>query len=207
MNARMQTAAKEALDISGEPAHVLAMYGIDDDATRDYGTRCLIARRLVERGVRFVQVLNNGQSWDQHGSLKTALPNLCRAVDKPSAALVADLQQRGLLESTVVHWGGEMGRLPVRQNDTTPEAWGRDHNTYGFSQWVAGGGFREGYVHGATDEWSHRAVEDVVHHYDWHATLLHCFGLDHAQLQFNRAGRNETITAGQEARVVSELLA
>ncbi|MGA0038236.1 MAG: DUF1501 domain-containing protein [Pirellulales bacterium] len=205
--ARMQTAAKEALDISREPSHVLAMYGIDENATRDYGTRCLIARRLVERGVRFVQVLNNGQSWDQHGNLKTALPNLCQAVDKPSAALVADLEQRGLLESTVVHWGGEMGRLPVRQNDTTPEAWGRDHNTYGFSQWVAGGGFREGYVHGATDEWSHKAVENVVHHYDWHATLMHCFGLNHAQLEFIRAGRKETITAGQEARVVTELLA
>ncbi len=204
--ARMQVAAKEALDISREPSHVLSAYGIDEDATRDYGTRCLIARRLVERGVRFVQVLNNGQSWDQHGNLKKALPNLCRAVDKPSAALVTDLEQRGLLESTVVHWGGEMGRLPVRQNDTTPEAWGRDHNTYGFSQWVAGGGFRRGHVHGATDEWSHKAVEDVVHHYDWHATLLHCFGFDHAQLQFIRAGRNETITAGQEARVVHELL-
>ncbi len=205
--ARMQTAAKEALDISREPSHVLAMYGIDENATRDYGTRCLIARRLVERGVRFVQVLNNGQSWDQHGNLKTALPNLCQAVDKPSAALVADLEQRGLLESTVVHWGGEMGRLPVRQNDTTPEAWGRDHNTYGFSQWVAGGGFREGYVHGATDEWSHKAVENVVHHYDWHAPLLHCCGLNHAQLECIRAGRKETITAGQEARVVTELLA
>jgi len=205
--ARMQVAAKEALDISGEPEHVIRMYGIDEKETQDYGTRCLIARRLVERGVRFVQVLNNGQSWDQHSALVTALPKLCRAVDRPSAALVADLRQRGLLDTTIVHWGGEMGRLPVRQNDTGRETWGRDHNTFGFSQWVAGGGFKGGHVHGATDEWSHKAVEDVVHHYDWHATLLHCFGLDHARLLFARAGGNASLTDGQAARVVTELLA
>jgi hypothetical protein len=205
--ARMQTAAKEALDISAEPAHIRKLYGVDEPDTRDYATRCLIARRLVERGVRFVQVLNNGQSWDHHGSLISALPKLCRAVDQPSAALVADLKQRGLLDSTVVSWGGEMGRLPVRQNDAGREKWGRDHNTYGFSQWVAGGGFRGGYVHGQTDEWGHKAVTDVVHHYDWHATLLHCFGLDHARLSFSRAGVNATLTDGQDARVIAELLA
>lgn len=205
--ARMQVAATEALDIAAEPEHVRRMYGIDEKETQDYGTRCLIARRLVERGVRFVQVLNNGQSWDQHSALVTALPKLCKAVDKPSAALVADLRQRGLLDTTVVHWGGEMGRLPVRQNDKGRETWGRDHNTYGFSQWVAGGGFKAGYVHGATDEWSHKAVENVVHHYDWHATLLHCFGLDHAKLAFTRAGLKATLTDGQEARVVTEILA
>jgi hypothetical protein len=205
--ARMQVAATEALDIASEPEHVRRMYGIDDKETQDYGTRCLIARRLVERGVRFVQVLNNGQSWDQHSALVTALPKLCKAVDKPSAALVADLRQRGLLDTTIVHWGGEMGRLPVRQNDKGRETWGRDHNTYGFSQWVAGGGFKAGCVHGATDEWSHKAVENVVHHYDWHATLLHCFGLDHARLAFTRAGLKATLTDGQAARIVTELLA
>jgi hypothetical protein len=205
--ARMQVAAKEALDISGEPEHVRRMYGIDEKETQDYGTRCLIARRLVERGVRFVQVLNSGQSWDQHANLLGTLPKLCRAVDKPAAALVADLRQRGLLDTTIVHWGGEMGRLPVRQNDKGRDTWGRDHNTYGFSQWVAGGGFKAGHVHGETDEWSHKAVKDVVHHYDWHATLLHCFGLDHARLAFSRAGVNATLTDRQEARVVSEILA
>jgi hypothetical protein len=205
--ARMQVSAKEALDISSEPEHVRRMYGIDQKETQDYGTRCLIARRLVERGVRFVQVLNNGQSWDQHSALVTTLPKLCQAVDKPTAALVADLRQRGLLDTTVVHWGGEMGRLPVRQNDKGRETWGRDHNTYGFSQWVAGGGFRAGHVHGETDEWSHKAVKDVVHHYDWHATLLHCFGLDHARLAFSRAGVNATLTDRQEARIVTEILA
>ena len=131
--AHMQTAAKEALDISGEPDYIKKLYGVDKPATRDYATRCIIARRLVERGVRYVQVLNSGQSWDQHGSLISALPNNCAAVDQPSAALVTDLKQRGLLDSTVVQWGGEMGRLPVLQNDAGRAKWGRDPNTFGFS--------------------------------------------------------------------------
>ena len=128
----MQTAAKEALDISDEPDHIKKLYGVDNAETHDYATRCIIARRLVERGVRFVQVLNSGQTWDQHGSLIAALPKNCAAIDQPCAALVPDLKQRGLLDSTVVHWGGEMGRLPVLQNDAGRDKWGRDHNTYGF---------------------------------------------------------------------------
>lgn len=205
--AKMQTAAKEALDISNEPDHIKKLYGVDNPVTRDYATRCIIARRLVERGVRFVQVLNSGQSWDQHGALITALPTNCAAVDQPSAALVSDLKQRGLLDSTVVHWGGEMGRLPVLQNDAGRAKWGRDHNTHGFSQWVAGGGFKRGYVHGETDEWSHQAVKDVVNHYDWHATLLQCFGLDHTRLIYKRNGIAASLTDGQQARLVRELLA
>lgn len=205
--AKMQTAAKEALDISNEPEHIKKLYGVDDPKTRDYATRCIIARRLVERGVRYVQVLNAGQSWDQHGSLLTALPNNCAATDQPSAALITDLKQRGLLESTVVHWGGEMGRLPVLQNDAGREKWGRDHNTYGFSMWVAGGGFKAGHVHGETDEWSHKAVLDEVKHYDWHATLLHAFGLDHTQLNYKRNGLAASLTDNQGAKVVSQLLA
>ena len=204
--ARMQTAAKEALDISSEPPHVRALYGVDNPATADYATRCLIARRLVERGVRYVQVLNAGQSWDHHGGIKGALPASCLAVDQPSAALVADLKQRGLLDSTVVHWGGEMGRLPVLQNDGGPEKWGRDHNTYGFAQWVAGGGFKGGCTYGETDEWSHKAVKDIVHHYDWHATLLDRFGFDHKQLVYKREGLAASLTDGQDARVVAEIL-
>jgi hypothetical protein len=205
--AKMQTAAKEALDISNEPDSIKKLYGVDDPKTRDYATRCIIARRLIERGVRFVQVLNAGQSWDQHGSLITALPGNCIATDQPSAALVADLKQRGLLDSTVVHWGGEMGRLPVLQNDAGRDKWGRDHNTYGFSQWVAGGGFKRGCVYGETDEFGHHAVKDIVHHYDWHATLLHCFGLDHTKLTYKRNGMNASLVDGQEARVVKEILA
>jgi hypothetical protein len=205
--AKMQTAAKEALDISNEPDSIKKQYGVDNPITRDYATRCIIARRLVERGVRFVQVLNSGQTWDQHGALITALPANCAAMDKPSAALVQDLKQRGLLDTTIVHWGGEMGRLPVLQNDAGRAKWGRDHNTFGFSQWVAGGGLKRGCVHGETDEWGHKAVKDVVNHYDWHATLLHCFGLDHTKLTYKRNGADMSLTDNQGARVVSEILA
>ncbi len=205
--ANMQTAAKEALDISNEPDHIKKLYGVDNPVTKDYATRCIIARRLVERGVRYVQVLNSGQSWDQHSSLLSVLPNNCAATDQPTAALITDLKQRGLFDSTVVHWGGEMGRLPVLQNDAGREKWGRDHNTYGFSMWVAGGGFKQGYVHGETDEWSHKAVIDEVRHFDWHATLLKAFGLDHSKLTYKRNGLAASLTDNQGARIVNELLA
>ncbi len=205
--AKMQGAAKEALDISNEPESIKKLYGVDNPITRDYATRCIIARRLVERGVRYVQVLNSGQSWDQHGALISTLPKNCAATDQPSAALILDLKQRGLLDSTVVHWGGEMGRLPVLQNDAGQEKWGRDHNTYGFSMWVAGGGFKRGYVHGETDEWSHKAVIDEVRHFDWHATLLKTFGLDHTHLTYKRNGLAASLTDNQGARVIDPLLA
>jgi hypothetical protein len=205
--AKMQTAAKEAFDVSGEPDHIKKLYGLDKDVTRDYATRCIIARRLVERGVRFVQVLNQGQSWDHHGSLIGELPRRCVEMDQPCAALITDLKQRGLLDSTVVHWGGEMGRLPVLQNDTGRSKQGRDHNTYGFSMWAAGGGLKAGHVHGETDEWGHHAVKDVVNHYDWHATLLRLFGLDHSQLVYKRNGLAMTLTDGQPARIVEGILA
>ncbi len=205
--ARMQTAAREALDLSSEPEHIKKMYGMDQDATRDYARRCLIARRLVERGVRFVQVLNNGQSWDHHGAILSALPARCREVDQPCAALVKDLKQRGLLDSTVVHWGGEMGRLPVLQNDAGRDKCGRDHNTHGFSSWLAGGGIKGGLVHGETDEWGHHAVKDIVNHYDYHATLLHLFGLDPLALTYKRNGTAMSLLDGQPGRVVTELLA
>ncbi|HIN95871.1 MAG TPA: DUF1501 domain-containing protein, partial [Planctomycetes bacterium] len=174
---RMQSAAREAMDLSRETQETKDLYGMNDSVTADYGARCLIARRLVERGVRFVQVYTQNQFWDHHGNIRSSLPAACRKVDKPSAALLTDLKRRGLLDSTVVHWGGEMGRLPVIQNDTGHSKVGRDHNTYGFSMWVAGGGFQQGCIHGKTDEFGHEAVEDVVNHYDYHATLLHLFGL------------------------------
>jgi len=204
--AKMQTAAKEALDIGNESEATKQLYGIDDPATRDFGTRCLIARRLVERGVRFVQVYTGNQTWDHHSGIRTGLPNACKYVDKPSAALVKDLKARGLLDSTVVHWGGEMGRLPVIQFDTGPEKVGRDHNTYGFSMWVAGGGFKNGLAFGATDEFGHKAVENVVNHYDYHATLLHLFGLDPKKLVFKRNGLEQSLLDGQPGRVVAEIL-
>ncbi|MCA9116454.1 MAG: DUF1501 domain-containing protein [Planctomycetaceae bacterium] len=204
--AKMQTAAAEALSISGESKTVQKMYGLEEPATREFGTRCLIARRLVERGVRFVQVFTANQLWDHHGSIRTGLPAACRKVDQPSAALVRDLKERGLLDSTIVHWGGEMGRLPVIQNNAGPAKVGRDHNTYGFSMWAAGGGFRRGHIHGATDEFGHRAVEDVVNHYDWHATVLHQFGLDAEKLTFRRNGREQNLLDGQPGKVIPGLL-
>lgn len=210
--ARMQISAKEALEISQESEATLRMYGIDQKETEDFGTRCLIARRLVERGVRFVSVFTGNQTWDNHASITTGLPAACRYVDKPAAALVLDLKQRGLLDSTVVHWGGEMGRLPVIQNRAGAprgdrKSVGRDHNTYGFSMWVAGGGFKGGYTHGATDEFGHHAVENVVNHYDYHATLLHLFGLDAKTLTYKRNGTPQSLIQNDEAKIVSELLA
>lgn len=205
--ARMQTAAKEAMDFSGESAATRALYGLDDEATREYGSRLLIARRLVERGVRFVQIFTRNQAWDHHGSIRTSLPAMCKKTDKPSAGLLKDLKQRGLLGSTLVHWGGEMGRLPVIQNDAGPEKVGRDHNTYGFSMWLAGGGIRGGTAYGKTDEFGHHAVENVVTHSDYHATLLHLFGLDHQRLVYKRNNREQSLVDKQPARVVTEILA
>lgn len=210
--ARMQTAAKDAIDISQESEATRKMYGIDQKETQDFGTRCLIARRLVERGVRFVSVFTGNQTWDSHTSILTSLPAACRYVDKPAAALVTDLKQRGLLDSTVVHWGGEMGRLPVIQNRAGAKRGdrakvGRDHNTYGFSMWMAGGGFKGGHTHGETDEFGHKAVKDVVNHYDYHATLLHLFGLKPEELTFKRNGQEQSLIMNPEAKVVEELLA
>lgn len=204
--ARMQTSAREALDISQESKATHSLYGLDDDATREYGTRCLIARRLVERGVRFVQLFLNGQPWDNHSNLGTSLPSICRRTDKPSAALVKDLKQRGMLDEVLVHWGGEIGRLPVTQNQGAPEKHGRDHNGQGFSIWLAGGGVKPGMTFGATDEFGHRAVENVVTPNDYQATLLHLFGLDSNELAFQHNGQKQSLTAGRPARVVSEIL-
>lgn len=202
--ARMQVAAKEALDIWRETKEVHTLYGIDDPVTQDFGSRCLIARRLVERGVRFVQIFTGNQTWDHHGNIARALPDVCRKVDKPAAALVRDLKRLGLLESTLVHWGGEMGRLPVIQNEQNI---GRDHNTYGFSMWLAGGGIKGGLVYGATDELGHKAVEDVVNHYDYHRTLLHLFGLDVEQVTISRPNGPGSLVEALSARIVWDILA
>lgn len=201
--AKMQSAAKEALDITKETKATQKLYGMDNEATKEYGTRCLIARRLIERGVRFVQVFTRYQFWDHHGNIKNSLPRSCQKVDQPSAALVQDLKQRGLLDSTVVHWGGEMGRLPVIQNEKNI---GRDHNTYGFSSWFAGGGFKRGHVHGATDDFGHHAVKDVFNHYDYHRTLLHLFGLNPEKLVFRRNNREQSLLDGQPGSIVKAVL-
>ncbi|HEU5117223.1 MAG TPA: DUF1501 domain-containing protein [Isosphaeraceae bacterium] len=203
--AAMQTAASEALDVSREPDYIKRLYGLDEDHTREYGTRCLIARRLVERGVRFVQLFLGGQPWDNHNSIKKSLPEICRRTDRPAAALVKDLKQRGLLETTLVHWGGEIGRLPVSEGSLDDSA-GRDHNGQGFSIWMAGGGIKAGMTFGATDEVGHRAVENVVTPNDFQATVLNLLGLDHEKLAYHANGRAQSLTNGHEARIVHEIL-
>jgi hypothetical protein len=204
--AAMQTSAKEALDISREPAYIHQLYGLDQDATREYGTRCLIARRLIERGVRFVQLFLGGQPWDNHSSIKTTLPAICGRTDQPAAALVKDLKQRGLLETTIVHWGGEIGRLPVTEGQADDSA-GRDHNGQGFSIWLAGGGIKGGMTYGQTDDFGHKAAVDVVTPNDFQATILHQLGLDHSRLTYLTNGRAQTLTNGQPARVIEKILA
>jgi hypothetical protein len=202
--AAMQTAVPEALDLSHEPVATRRMYGLDNPATHEYGTRCLIARRLVERGVRFVQLFLSGQPWDTHNKNAQTLKSLCARTDQPSAALVQDLKQRGLLDETIVLWTGEFGRLPISQGTD-----GRDHNRHGFSLWLAGGGFKPGYVHGATDDFGYRSVDEVVTVYDLQATLLHALGLDHRKLTYPHEGRLDSLTDAEvtKAKVVPALLA
>jgi uncharacterized protein (DUF1501 family) len=159
---------------------------------------------MVERGVRFVQLFLNSQPWDNHTNIKSVLPAICKRTDKPAAALVTDLKRRGLLETTIVHWGGEIGRLPVTEGN--PESGGRDHNGQGFSAWLAGGGFKPGIVYGETDEVGHRAAVNKVTANDFQATLLHQFGLDHSKLVFFHNGLEQTLTAGREARVVHDII-
>lgn len=201
--ARMQSAVPEALDLSGESESTRRLYGLDRPETEEYGRRCLLARRLIERGVRFVQLFLSGQPWDTHDRNAERLKGLCAKTDRPSAALVQDLKQRGLLESTVVLWAGEFGRLPVSQGKD-----GRDHNRHAFSLWLAGGGFRAGYVHGATDEFGYKSVEDIVTVHDLHATLLHSLGLDHHALTWPHDGRATSLTDAEVtgARPVRALL-
>lgn len=202
--ARMQTAVPEALDVESEPASIRRMYGLDNEASREYGTRCLIARRLIERGVRFVQLFLSGQPWDTHSKNAETLKSLCARTDQPSAALVMDLRQRGLLDDTIVLWTGEFGRLPVSQGQD-----GRDHNRHGFSLWLAGGGFKRGYVHGSTDDFGYAAVTDKVSVQDLQATILHALGLDHRRLVFPHEGRDDSLTDHEvtHAKIVPALLA
>lgn len=202
--ARMQLAVPDVVDFSQETEETRKMYGLDNPTTKEYGTRCLLARRLIEKGVRFVQIYLKGQPWDTHSKNAESLKGLCGMTDQPSAALVKDLQQRGLLESTIVMWTGEFGRLPVSQGTD-----GRDHNRHGFSLWLAGGGFKSGYAHGATDEFGYKSIDKVVNVHDLHATLLHCLGLDHVKLTYPHDGRDASLTDADvtKARLVSELLA
>jgi hypothetical protein len=203
--AKMQTAATEALDLSQESKQTQELYGLTEAKTKQMAEACLLARRLIERGVRFVQIWD--YSWDMHSSIFASLEARCGAVDRPAAALVADLKARGLLESTIVQWGGEMGRLPVVQDRGDGKLPGRDHNTEGFSIWMAGGGIKAGHVHGATDEWGHRAVEGVVTQHDFHATLLHLLGLDPEKLVYKHNNANVALIEAGQGKIVEGVLA
>ena len=190
---RMQGHAPDVVDLSKESPETLALYGIGEKDTDNYGRQCLMARRLCESGVRYVQVNysdnSNNPAWDQHSNLPKHGEH-ARAVDKPVAGLLTDLAQRGLLKDTIVWWGGEFGRTPYAEKNGT----GRDHNPGGFSVWLAGGGVKPGFAYGATDEFGHSAVEDKVHMHDLHATLLHLLGLDHEKLTFRHDGRDYRLT-------------
>jgi len=201
---RMQMAVPDLLDFSKESEATRKLYGLDEPASAEYGRRCLLARRLVENGVRFVQIYMKGQPWDTHSNNAESLKGLCATTDRPSAALVADLKQRGLLDSTIVIWTGEFGRLPISQG-----ADGRDHNRHAFSLWIAGGGFRGGYTHGATDDFGYASVQDVVTVHDLHATLLHSLGIDHRTLSVPHEGRGTSLTDAEVtgAKIVPALLA
>ena len=201
---RMQAAAPEAIDLASETAATQRIYGLDRDETRAFGTQCLIARRLVERGVRFVQLYHGGNNvgWDTHGNNDGQHQINALQTDRPIAGLLEDLAARGLLDSTLVLWGGEFGRTPTSEGSD-----GRDHSPYGFSVWLAGGGVRGGMVHGATDDFGFQAVEDKVPIRDLHATILHLLGLGHEELTYLFQGLEQKLTGVEPARVIRQLLA
>lgn len=188
---RMQMEAPEAFEVERESEATKRLYGLDEEITRDFAWQCLLARRLVERGVRFVQCSHSGieEKWDQHTELARMHSRRAKEVDKPIAGLLKDLKARGLLEDTLVVWGGEFGRSPFAESSD-----GRDHNPYGFTIWMAGGGVKPGMIYGATDEFGYHAVEDRMHIHDLHATILHLLGLDHTKLTYRYAGRDYRLT-------------
>jgi hypothetical protein len=201
---RMQTSVPELTDVSREPRHVFDLYGPEARKPGTFAANCLLARRLAERGVRFIQLFHRG--WDQHLNLPKAIRGQCRDTDQPSAALIQDLKQRGLLEDTLVIWGGEFGRTVYCQGTLTAEDYGRDHHPRCFTVWVAGGGIKAGFTHGETDDYSYNIVKDPVHVHDLNATLLHCLGIDHTRLTFKYQGRDFRLT-DVHGQVVKPILA
>jgi hypothetical protein len=189
---RMQTSVPELIDVSSEPEHVFDLYGPDARKPGTFAANCLLARRLAERGVRFVQLFHRG--WDQHANLPKQIEGQCRDTDQPSAALIHDLKQRGLLEDTLVVWGGEFGRTVYCQGELTAENYGRDHHPRCFTMWLAGGGIKPGVSYGSTDDYCYNIAENPVHIHDLHATLLHCLGIDHTRLTYKFQGRYHRLT-------------
>lgn len=201
---RMQTSVPDLMDISQEPESILEMYGPEVRTPGTFAANALLARRLSERGVRFIQLYHRG--WDQHGSLRDHLPKQCRDVDQPSAALITDLKQRGLLDETLIIWGGEFGRTSYVQGNIESPSFGRDHHPRCFSVWMAGGGIKGGQVYGETDDYCYNIVKDPVHVHDMNATLLHCLGIDHEKLTFRFQGRDFRLT-DVEGKVINGILA
>jgi Protein of unknown function (DUF1501) len=203
---RMQMSAPELLDFSKESPETLKMYGVDDEPTKPFATNCLLARRLVERGVRYVMI--NHASWDDHTQLNKKLKKNCEIADQPTAALIKDLKQRGLLDSTLVVWAGEFGRTPLVEirNPNEADNGGRDHHPLAYSLWLAGGGIKGGAVVGKTDELCMSIVEDKVHVHDLQATILHCLGFDHTRLTYRHMGRDFRLT-DVAGNVVKKMLA
>ena len=189
---RMQTSVPELTDVSGEPAGAFDLYGPESRKPGTFAANCLLARRLAERGVRFIQLFHRG--WDQHTKLPSQIAGQCRDTDQPSAALITDLKQRGLLDDTLVVWGGEFGRTVYCQGRLTKEDYGRDHHPRCFTIWLAGGGIRPGTTFGETDDYSYNVASNPVHVHDLHATLLHCLGIDHTRLTFKFQGRHHRLT-------------
>jgi hypothetical protein len=205
--ARLQTSAPEVLDLSGEPRYLQQQYGMDDETSAEFGRNCLVARRMLERDVRFIQIwsgADNGhprRNWDSHEDLERDHGVMGRSIDRPLAGFLQDLKQRGLLDDTIVLWTTEFGRMPCSQGSV-----GRDHNPFGFTNWLAGGGIKGGVSYGATDEWSYKAVENPTYCYDIHATILHLLGIDHERLTVRHNGIDRRLT-DVHGRVVRELLA
>ena len=196
---RMQKDLPKLMDISSESRATQELYGVGGSNTDRFGRQCLLARRFVEAGVRFVEITSPG--WDHHRNLKQSLENTTRSTDKPIAGLIADLKQRGLLKDTLVIWGGEFGRTPYAQGTD-----GRDHNHRGFTTWFAGGGVKGGQAVGKTDDYGYEAIDNKVHIHDWHATILHLLGMDHEKLTFRHAGRDFRLT-DVKGHVVKQVLA
>jgi hypothetical protein len=205
--AKLQVSAPEVMDISKESAATRALYGIDDSKTQDFGRNCLVARRMLERGVRFIQVwsgADNGfprRNWDSHEDLAKDHGLMASGMDKPAAALIKDLKARGMLDDTIVYWTTEFGRMPCSQGSK-----GRDHNPFAFTSWFAGGGFKGGVSYGASDEWSYKAVDNPIFCYDIHATVLHLLGIDHTKLTYRHNGIDRRLT-DVYGNVIPELLA
>ena len=201
---RMQTSVPEVVNISNEPDHIFDLYGEEARLPGTFAANCLLARRLAEQGVKFIQLYHQG--WDQHGNLPRDIKRQCSDVDRASAALVLDLKQRGLLEDTLVIWGGEFGRTSYSQGQLTADNYGRDHHPRCFSIWMAGGGSKAGTTYGETDDFSYNIVKDPVHVHDFQATLLHLMGIDHERLTFKHEGRRYRLT-DVHGSVVNGLLA